>query len=141
MVTGSCLCGGVAFAIDATLSPVQYCHAIRCRKATGAAFAAEVAVDSSGFRWLRGEALVRTWEAPLLREPPAYRRAFCDTCGSPLPVRLEGTSLVVLDAGVLDGDPAIRPAWHAFVGQNAIWHTITDTLPRFDGRPPRPRSF
>jgi hypothetical protein len=138
MTTGSCLCGGVAFAIDGTLSPVQYCHAARCRKSTGSAFAAEVAVEASGFRWIRGEELVRTWEAPLLREPPPYRRAFCGTCGSPLPLPLEGTSLVVMHAGLLDDDPAIAPAWHAFVAEKAPWHTIADPLPRFDRRPPRP---
>lgn len=137
MVTGSCLCGGVSFAIDGTPSPIQYCHATRCRKATGSAFAAEIAVDAAGFRWTRGEHLLVTWEAPLLREPPPYRRTFCRTCGSPLPVPLEGTNLVVLYAGVLDGDPALTPAWHAFVGQQAGWHTIDDSLPRFDGRPPR----
>ncbi len=139
-VTGSCLCGAVAFAIDGALSPVQYCHATRCRKSTGAAFAAEVAVDASSFRWVRGEDLVRTWEAPLLREPPPYRRAFCSTCGSPLPLPLEGTTMIVMHAGLLDGDPPIAPAWHAFVAEKAGWHAIADALPRFDQRPPRPSS-
>ncbi len=137
MVTGSCLCGGVAFAIERELSPVQYCHAARCRKATGAACAAEIATEAAGFRWTRGEQLLTVWDAPLLREPPRYRRVFCRVCGSPMPVPLEGTSLVVMNAGVLDGDPPLRPVWHAFVGQQAAWHAITDGLPRFDAQPPR----
>src|SRR5262245_17722653 len=103
MVKGSCLCGAVAFEIEGRLSPMQYCHAGRCRKATGSAFAAEVAAHASDLRWIRGENLVTVYEAPLPREPPPYRRAFCRVCGSPVPVALEGTNFVVLHAGVLDG--------------------------------------
>ncbi len=137
MVTGSCLCGRVAFEIDGVLTPIQYCHARRCRKATGAAFAAEVAAPASELRWVRGEDLVTVFEAPLLREPPAYRHAFCRVCGSPVPVALEGTALVVLHAGVLDGNTETRPFQHIFVEQGASWHTIADDLPRFSGRSPR----
>ncbi len=137
MVTGSCLCGKVRFAIDGALTPIQYCHARRCRKATGAAFAAEVAAKASAFAWTSGEELVTVFEAPLLREPPRYRHAFCRICGSPVPVALEGTGLVVLHAGVLDGEPETQAFRHAFVEESAPWHTITDDLPRFDRRAPR----
>ena len=93
---------------------------------------------SSGLRWQRGQDLVATYEAPLLESPPLYRRAFCRTCGSPLPAELAGSPFVVLNAGVLDDDPGTRPFRHAFVGQKACWHELTDSLPRFDARPPRP---
>lgn len=136
MVMGSCLCGGVSFEIDGSLSPIQYCHATRCRKATGSAFAAELAATASRLRWIRGEDLVTVYEAPLLREPPPYRHAFCRVCGSPLPVPLEGTDFVVLHAGVLDGEPGTSAFRHIFVEQNAPWYTITDDMPRFDLRPP-----
>jgi hypothetical protein len=136
MVHGSCLCGEVTFEIDGRLTPIQYCHATRCRKATGAAFAAELAAKASRFRWLRGEELVTVYEAPLLREPPPYRHAFCRRCGSPLPVPLEGTDFVVLHAGVLDGAPETRPFRHIFVGQRASWHTIGDDLPQFERHVP-----
>jgi hypothetical protein len=138
MLTGTCLCGKVAFAIDGRTTPIQYCHAARCRKASGSAFAAELAARASALRWLRGEELVTVFEAPLLREPPPYRRAFCRICGSPMPVALEGTDFVVLHAGVLDGEPDARPSRHIFVGQAAPWHAITDALPQFDEGAPRP---
>jgi hypothetical protein len=136
MVNGSCLCGGVTFEIAGPLSPMQYCHATRCRKATGSAFAAELATDASGFRWICGEDLITVYEAPLLREPPPYRHAFCRVCGSSLPVPLKGTKFVVLHAGVLDGQPQTRPFRHIFVSQNASWHTITDTMPQFEQHAP-----
>lgn len=131
METGSCLCGGVAFEIDGRLSPMQYCHAARCRKATGSAFAPELVALRSAFRWVRGEDLIATWEAPLLREPPPYRNSFCRVCGAPVPGPLAGTDYVVIRAGVLDGEPDSRPFRHIFVSQQASWHSIDDDLPRF----------
>jgi len=130
MVTGSCLCGGIAFEIDGRLSPTQYCHATRCRKATGSAFAPELVALASAFRWTRGEDLITTYEAPLLREPPPYRNSFCRICGSPVPGPLDGTPFVVVRAGVLDGEPDTRPFRHIFVSQQATWHAITDDLPQ-----------
>lgn len=136
MISGTCLCGAVRFEISGRLTPIQYCHAKRCQKATGSAFAAEVAAKASDFRWIQGENLVTVYEAPLIREPPPYRRAFCRTCGSPLPVPLEGTPFIVLHAGVLDSEIDARPFRHIFVAQNPSWHTIADDLQQFDQRPP-----
>ena len=138
MIRGSCLCEGVAFEIEGELTPIQLCHARRCRKATGAATSPELLIETGKLRFIRGEDLIRTYEAPLLSEPPAYRRAFCRTCGSPLPASIEGTGFTVLNPGILDDDPGSREFRHAFVGQKAAWHRITDDLPAFEGRPPAP---
>ena len=140
-VKGSCLCGGVRFEIDGELTPIQFCHATRCRKATGAAAAPELLVSMSALTWLEGLDLVRTYEAPLLDEPPAYRRSFCSQCGSPLPTEIEGIGFAMLNPGVLDDDPGTRVFRHAFVDQQAPWHRITDGLPEFEGRPPVPERF
>lgn len=137
-VTGSCLCGGVSFRIDGWVTPIQACHATRCRKATGAAFAPEMVASAEGFAWTAGEDLVTRYEAPLLDAPPAYARAFCRRCGSPLPVAMGGAPLMILNAGVLDGDPGTRVFRHAFVAQKACWHEIADALPQFAAQPPPP---
>jgi len=141
MVRGSCLCGGIRFAIEGELTPIQLCHATRCRKASGAAFAAEMLAPRDGFRFERGQELVVHYEAPLLEEPPAYRRAFCRVCGSPLPVPLGDSAWVIVNPGTLDDDPGTRPFRHAFVDQAAPWHDRSDDLPRFPGRPPRPEGM
>ena len=137
-VTGSCLCGGVSFRIDGWVTPIQACHATRCRKATGAAFAPEMITAKDGFHWLAGRDLIAHYEAPLIDTPPAYRRAFCSRCGSPLPMEMEAAPLVILNPGLLDGDPGVQLFRHAFVGQKACWHTIADDLPQFEGQPPAP---
>jgi hypothetical protein len=138
VVRGSCLCEAIAFEIEGELTPIQLCHARRCRKATGAAVAPELLARADSLRWIRGAELIRLYTAPLLSEPPAYRRAFCRQCGSPLPVAIEGTGFVSLNPGVLDDDPGSREFRHAFVAEKAPWHRITDGLPEFDSRPPRP---
>jgi [ribosomal protein S5]-alanine N-acetyltransferase len=136
MVRGSCLCGSVSFEIDGELTSIQYCHAVRCRKATGSAFAAELAARADTFRWVHGAELVTVYEAPLLTEPPPYRHAFCRRCGSPLPVPLEGTAFLALHAGVLDGEPDTQAVRHIFVGQKPSWHTIADEMAAFEQHAP-----
>jgi len=136
MIRGSCFCGGVAFEIEGRLTPIQYCHAKRCQKSTGAAFAPEVAARSSDFRWLRGEKLLQSYEAPLLREPPPYRKNFCRVCGSPLPVLREEIGFVVFLAGVLDDGVEIEPFREIFLADRASWYVANADLPGFDERPP-----
>jgi len=137
MHEGGCLCGGVRFAFEGAATPIQYCHAKRCQRASGSAFQPELAVPAEGFRWLRGEDRIEIYEAPLLREPPPLRRAFCRACGSPVPVVREGQRWVVLLAGSLDGDPGARPVRHVFVSQAPAWHELPDDgLERYQDRPP-----
>ena len=138
MIQGSCLCGAVVFEVDGELTPIQLCHATRCRKATGAGASPEMLASLDSLRWIQGREKIRIYEAPLLESPPTYRRAFCETCGSPLPVEIAGSGFAILNPGVLDDDPGTREFRHAFVDQKAVWHTITDGLPVFEGRPPRP---
>jgi hypothetical protein len=65
-------------------------------------------------------------------------KAFCRVCGSSL---FGGTwpdgPEVSVRLGALDGDPAIRPQFHTFVGSKAEWEDLAeDGLPRFEGRLP-----
>ncbi len=136
MATGGCLCGSVRFEIQGRFTPIQLCHASRCQKSTGSAFAPEVAAKASGFRWLQGEDLLTVYDAPLLREPPPFRRVFCRNCGSPMPVQRPGSPWVVLLAGVLDEDPETRPFRHIFLGQKAPWFEPGGDLQHYEGRPP-----
>ena len=136
MIRGSCLCGGVEFEIDGRLTPIQCCHATRCRKSTGAAFAPEIATRTSSFHWVRGEELITRYEAPLLREPPPFRKAFCSVCGSPVPLVEQDSEFVAFLAGVLDGEPETTPFRHVFLSQKAPWYSVNDELTKFDERPP-----
>ena len=141
MIKGSCLCGCVTFEIKGEATPIQKCHAERCRKATGAAYAPELLVPKEGFEWSSGEEYITEYSAPIINSPPVYKRAFCKKCGSPVPVEIEGTEFMMLLAGILDSDPETREFRHAFTGQKACWHEITDVLPLHEGQPPVPEKY
>ncbi len=128
MFQGSCLCGEVKFEITGYVSPIQTCHAPRCRKATGGSSTPEMLAHGSGFNWTRGEDRVRVFTAPVLKSPPAYKRAFCETCGSPLPVVLEGTPYMILNSGVLDLHDGAPELLYASSNAKACWHEILDEI-------------
>jgi hypothetical protein len=136
-LTGSCLCGAVAFAVDGEPTAIEFCHCNRCRKAYGSAFAATLYALAAAFRWLRGAAEVVVYAAPLRDSPPPYRHAFCRHCGAPLPIEMRDLGVVELPTGALDDDPGSRPLRHIFTTQRAPWFTLTDALPQYDRHVPR----
>jgi len=130
MIPGSCLCGGVRFEIARAVGPFELCHCTRCRKASGTAFVAGLGVRTADYRLLAGAELIRTYEAPIRKEPPPYRVAFCARCGSPVPAPPAGADWFEIPAGLLDGDPGVRPDRHIFAEHMAAWDAIADALPR-----------
>jgi hypothetical protein len=128
MVTGSCLCGGVAFELDEPLSPIELCHCNKCKKAYGAPFAATLYCRRTAFRWREGEALVTSYDAPLQESPPAYRHSFCARCGSALPLLWDELPIVEVPVASLDDAVEGRPAYQMFESQRSSWLGSTDTL-------------
>ena len=126
---GSCLCGEVTFEISGSVTPIEFCHCPRCRKAYGSTCAATLYVAAETFRWARGEDRVQVYDAPIRERPPAYRHVFCRSCGSPLPIVNLQVGYAEIPAGSLEGDPGCRPLRHIFVGRKAAWHEISDDLP------------
>ena len=132
MITGSCLCGGVRFEIERASGPFELCHCTRCRKVSGSAFQAGVGVRSQDFRLVSGKDLISTYEAPILRNPPPYRISFCSRCSSPVPNPEPDSEWCEIPAGLLDGDPVLKPDKHIFVEHKAPWFEIADHLPQYD---------
>jgi hypothetical protein len=141
MIHGSCLCGAIRFEFTEPAGPFELCHCRRCRKVTGSAFFSGLYVRAEDFRLVEGMELITTYEAPILREPPAYRVSFCSRCGSPVPnpnasptrQRTRGRAgLLEIPAGLLDDDPGMKPDKHIFIELKAPWFEITDALPQYD---------
>lgn len=130
MIQGSCLCGGVKFQIEKILGPFELCHCHRCRKVSGSAFLAAVVVSREGFRFLQGQELVKTYEAPVRHTPPGYRSIFCGVCGSRVPDPNDSSPQFEIAAGALDGDPGLVPDKHIFIEDKSPWFAISDRLPR-----------
>jgi hypothetical protein len=126
VVTGSCLCGGIAIEAE-RVALMRHCHCSFCRKETGSAFGTVAVVEPQHFRFVRGEDLVHIY-----RYPPDGTRAFCRVCGAKAPLRLWNDTIVIVPAGLLDRDPGVRPVLHQFAGSKACWWEISDSLPRFE---------
>lgn len=134
MIEGGCLCGGVRYRIARAVGPFELCHCSRCRRVSGTAFFAGLGVRAEDFELLQGRELIRSYQAPILERPPAYRTSFCSRCGSPVPDPPPGAEWFEIPAGTLEGDPELRPDQHIFVELQAPWFEITDGLPRLTKR-------
>jgi hypothetical protein len=141
---GSCLCGGVRFEIDGPLMRSSHCHCRQCQKAHGAPFRTRARVAAADFRFLAGEELVSFYEST-----PGTHRGLCEVCGAPVLVKFDeharsaqnepaAVALYGVALATLDDDPAIRPDAHAFIVDKAPWFTVTDDLPQYPARYPRP---
>jgi len=125
---GSCLCGGLRYEITGRSLGINYCHCRKCRKASGTAFATNMAVAENEFAIRSGAENLASFESS-----PGKKRHFCRVCGSRAPGRSPDGKHYYVPAGLLDDDPGVRGAFHMFVGSKAPWFEITDELPRFEG--------
>ena len=130
-IRGSCLCGGITFEIDRATGPAEYCHCNRCRKVSGSNALLMIRARVADYRLLSGRELIRSYDAPVLRNPPPYQSTFCSSCGSPVPEASPKGEFVEIPAGALDDDPGIRPDKHIFVEFMPRWDVVTDGLPAY----------
>ncbi|HEY2872979.1 MAG TPA: GFA family protein, partial [Reyranella sp.] len=72
MLTGSCLCGAIAYEADAELARIIHCHCHcqTCRKTHSSAFSSVTAVPRESFRWTRGREQLGAFES----SPGKFRR-------------------------------------------------------------------
>jgi len=131
VISGACLCGTVRFETEAG-GFMGYCHCSICRKWTGAAFGVSLNVRRGSFRFVEGHSGIASYAVC----GGAGERRHCRTCGSSLPGGLATSPLIGIPAGLLDGDPGVRPAGHVFAQSRVPWLTIDDGLPAFDRHPP-----
>ena len=131
MLTGSCLCGDIAFEIDGPVDVVGHCHCSMCRKSHGSAFATFVTAAPQDFRWLRGAERVKTY-----RSSAAGHRHFCGRCGSAVPMTGDDLPFALVPLGSVAEDPDARPRLHMFAASMASWDNIVDDLPQHPALPP-----
>jgi hypothetical protein len=132
VIHGQCLCGDVQFTLKRVVGPFELCHCNRCRRVSGSAFMAAVGVRRDDFAWVRGRDRIRTFDAPLLKEPPPYRVCFCSQCGSPVPDPESNEPWFEVPAGLLEGPLDLHPDKHIFIEHKSCWFEITDDLPQYD---------
>lgn len=129
MLTGSCCCGGVTFALSEPPAMMATCHCSRCRKVGASVF---VIVNADSFRWTGGQELVARYEP---EEGYIYSRAFCRRCGSSLGDAGSDKPTFAIAADALDADPGVRNRFHEFVDEKPDWSAICDDAKQFGRHP------
>jgi hypothetical protein len=135
VITGSCLCGGVRFALSEPPASAGYCHCTRCQGRTGTSQSAQARVDGRTFELLAGEDLVKAWRHP----EGGFEKCFCRECGAHLFSRNpDDPAQMSIRMSAFEGDPGVRPRWRAWVGNAAPWEPIPDDgLERYPEARPR----
>ena len=131
-ISGSCLCGAVAFAVTPPFAAFRYCHCSRCRKASGSAHAANLFVPAGQFQWRKGEERLKHFDPP---DAQRFSVWFCSECGSRVPHKVRGREDFLIPAGTLDADPGMRPENNIFWASKADWYVEPHEMPAFKAYP------
>jgi hypothetical protein len=129
LVRGSCLCGAVGYEARLPLTKFANCHCLRCRKASGSAFAGNAYVAPDAFRWTLGENIVVRYDLP---EARSFASSFCGRCGSPVPHSARSGREIIIPAGSLDDDPRAKPSTNIHWSSRAEWSVQSGELPTLD---------
>ena len=113
---GQCLCGTVAFEVDAASLGLYRCHCSLCRRESGTASSLAALVPRAQFRWLCGQDKVASWQ-----KTTGFRSDFCATCGSPVPHPLRTTSEVWVPAGLFDEPASLQVVADIYMASKASW--------------------
>lgn len=127
MHKGSCLCGKVTYSVVRFGPMMAHCHCIDCRKFHGAAFSTFGEVKTNEFRWLTGQASLKTYVAQ-----NGSKRQFCEDCGSSMTFQpANHQAFIEVSLATLDGEQSISPDAHVFFDSRVAWLDVTDRLPKF----------
>ncbi len=125
---GSCLCGQVKFKVDGSFQSFYLCHCRFCQKDTGSAHGANLFSATARLHWMSGSGQVKTFNLPATR----HTKSFCRDCGAALPSLQDSGELLVVPAGSLDTEMALKPDAHLFYSSRAAWDGGLETIPRFE---------
>ena len=125
-VTGSCLCGGVAFSAPRFDGPVVACHCTQCRKTSGH-FVAVTRAQRAYIKFSSDETL--TW----FRSSPEAERGFCNRCGGNLFWRRIDSDNMSIMAGALDAPTDLHLTRHIYVADKGDYYDIDDGFETFGG--------
>ncbi|MBS0428714.1 MAG: GFA family protein [Proteobacteria bacterium] len=120
LLSGSCLCGEVRYALRSPLKAVSHCHCRMCQKAHGAAFASYGSVPVADFVVVAGAGRLRARESS-----PGVTRSFCGDCGSPLTwhrAHGDAAAWISVSLGTLDAPFAPAKQRHIHLDTAATWH-------------------
>ncbi|KAL7796017.1 Mss4-like protein [Trichoderma ceciliae] len=103
-LSGSCLCGEVAYSSSSEPTITALCHCVDCQKWTGSTYTSNAVVPEASFQVTKGEP---KWYDTTGGSGKKNRHFFCSNCGSSLYGKLEAMpGDIVIKAGGLDNGAA-----------------------------------
>lgn len=128
-ITGSCLCGAVAFEAELPSLFVGHCHCTMCQRAHGAGYVTWIGVREDGFRITAGaEDVVH------FRSSDHLTRSFCGRCGATMFCNADAHENVIdITLANLHGAADRAPGGHYYFDSHASWAAVDDDLPKFGG--------
>ncbi len=121
---GSCLCRSVWYELTPPFLRFNHCYCSRCRKATGAVRATNLAVPINQFRWTAGEELISRYDLPKAK---SFATAICTHCNCPVPHTSRNREQMVVPSGTLDSDPGSKPTVHKNWGSRVSWAALDES--------------
>lgn len=123
MLTGSCLCGAVAFTIPSDRPAPEACHCVMCRKTTGHFFVSmEVAK--------KDVTMTGTDPVTWYDSSEKVRRGFCGKCGSTLFFEPNFHDWTAVALGCIN-EPITKPiSRHIFTADKGAYYEILDGAPQ-----------
>ena len=123
MLTGKCNCGAVEYIADVDVTDVFLCHCSICRSSTGSGGIAVVIIQTSDFKWLKGQDSITYWSKP----GHDWHTSFCKVCGSSLPGKNDEYQTYIPVGTLTSGDENLKVAHHLYVGSKAAFEVIGDS--------------
>lgn len=125
-LTGQCQCKAITFACEGAPRRVEYCHCEGCRRAVSGPFAVLVWYLTEQ---VRGNLLT----SRVRRSSSESARGFCEECGTPLYLQLDGTDEVGILVGAFDEVAVLNPTQQSGVSERLPWVTCGADLPQDSG--------
>ena len=122
MVTGSCLCGGIAFELRGALRDVVQCHCGQCRRTSGHVWAA-TRVSDAQLTFTSDETL--TW----YHSSSEAKRGFCNRCGASVFWRHKDDDGPAVSAGSLNSPTGLKTAKHIYTKDKGDYYLIAEDGP------------
>ncbi len=123
--TGSCLCGGVTFKLDKSISGFSTCHCDMCRRwASGPYFATNCGKQVR----FDGEENIGRFKSSKWAE-----RGFCKICGSSLFYYLVPTGHYMMSVGTFDDQNGIDMKLQVFIDEKPDCYDFTSESRRMTG--------
>jgi hypothetical protein len=128
MISGTCHCQQICFAIDENTLSVRYCYCKTCRKLSGADYSSVARVTREKFQITQGQDKLLCYESR-----PGKHRFYCRHCFAPIYVVTDNeTTFLRVRLGLLDGQPDVEVTGHMWVSEKPAWRSIEDDLPIYN---------